>query len=1396
MEDSSQKLSSLNFDKLNVDNYHAWEFSMRMFLIGKNLWEIVQGTETLPNDANDDTKEKFQKRSNVALATVCLGVSKDLQIIVRPSKTAKEAWDSLATRFVEKTLSKKIFYRRKLYNAHMAPKADMTAHIDHIKMISEHLEACGNPISEEDLVMVLISSWPPEYNNLVTTLETLSEDKLTWTYVRDRAIAECDRIARRKDVHKTDNALYTRHDGGGFSHGRGSDVGRGRGRGRGSAKQSKKQKQCYKCHETGHLIRDCPKNNNDKKDNEDAKIAVEGQFDDECEFAFTAIETCDVSQDDTSTPSDCDSSAEYGDAEIADESIAEQQQAFVTMETDGGQEGVTRQQKPWLLDSGCSRHMTPTKTDFKRYLEFRVPIDVKLADKTTIPGYGIGDVMIKLFDGNEFVPVTIKNVLFVPQLQERLLSITDMTERGCSVTFEGKVCTLKLKGKTFLFGQRYGKLWRMNNCENEECFFAAASEFCNNSVSLELWHQRYGHLSYGNLNILNTNNMVEGLSGIDSKSPPCDEKCEGCIMGKHNRAPFPKKSSRVTTKPLELVHTDVCGPMSVDSIGRSRYFITFTDDYSRFVVTYTMKHKDEALDKFKEFVAMAETKFGYRITKTRSDNGGEYCSKAFEDHLKERGTQNEHTTPYTPQQNGTAERMNRTLMEKVRSMLYHSKLPLRFWAEALMVATYVRNCSPTCALKETPYERWNGEKPDVSIFRVFGCKAYARIPDEKRKKLDPKSQKCIFVGYPAGVKGYKLYDPVKQKMIVRRDVVFIENVFDHAIKEKGEPDELLPAICFDFDYEDDDDSADDARDATRDVGIQDEIDNPIGETVAEEVATDDMMRNRPRRNVNPINRYGTVATHRFGHWELPDEVHMAIGAGNDDPKSYRNAMNGPDSTLWKTAADVEMDSIVKNKTWDLVDLPPGKTAIGSKWVFKTKTNADGSINKHKARLVAQGYAQQHGIDYEETFSPVVKYESLRAVLAIANQHNMEIHQMDVNAAYLNGDIDADIYMRQPEGYINPNNPNKVCKLRKGLYGLKQGGRIWNEKIDKYLKSQGYIPSDADPCIYVKCKKGKIVIIALYVDDTIIVTNCNDMLHSAKKMLNEKFDMTDLGEVKSILGMSIKRNRKDGVLTINQSAYLRSVLERFGMADCNPVSTPIEPGKHYERTPDNEEGFETREFQALIGSLVYASIATRPDLSEAVGKLSQHMSRPNKEHWVAAKRLLRYVKGTLELGLKFERSNNFELVGYSDADWAGDVDTRKSTSGYVFMLGQAVVAWASKKQSVVALSTTEAEYIALCSATQEAVWLRRLLEGLQEGQARSTTIFEDNQGAICLSKNPKDHSRTKHIDIKYHYVRHAVQKEDIDVRHCETKRMIADTLTKGLPKPAFEKHRDAMNIGAC
>ena len=402
--------------------------------------------------------------------------------------------------------------------------------------------------------------------------------------------------------------------------------------------------------------------------------------------------------------------------------------------------------------------------------------------------------------------------------------------------------------------------------------------------------------------------------------------------------------------------------------------------------------------------------------------------------------------------------------------------------------------------------------------------------------------------------------------------------------------------------------------------------------------------------------------------------------------------------------------------------------------------------------------------------------------------------MDVKSAFLNGTLEEEIYMQQPEGFVDRNHPEMVCLLKKTLYGLKQSARCWNKVLDEYLKSKGFIRSSADPCMYIRisCDGTKVVIIAVYVDDTIIVSNDMDVLNSEKRSLHRRFDMDDRGIVHYILGMRIRRHEQSKTLTIDQSQYLSNVLKRFGFEDCKPVATPME-NKRLMKIDENDEPLETKEYQALVGSLLYSAICTRPDLCAAVSILSQFMSGPGPEHWVAAKRVLRYIKGTLSLGLCFESNNGLILHGYSDSDWAGDTVDRKSRSGYVFMLGGATISWMSKKQSVVASSSTEAEYIALSIAGQEATWLRRLLGSLNQNQTKETVLYGDNMGAIHLSKNPKDHARTKHIDIRFHFIRDMLESGDIILNYIESRENVADTFTKPLPRNMFEYLRDSMNL---
>ena len=605
--------------------------------------------------------------------------------------------------------------------------------------------------------------------------------------------------------------------------------------------------------------------------------------------------------------------------------------------------------------------------------------------------------------------------------------------------------------------------------------------------------------------------------------------------------------------------------------------------------------------------------------------------------------------------------------------------------------------------------------------KVFGCTAYMHIPDEKRSKLDKKSRRCIFIGYPEHSKGYKLYDPGSGKMVRSRNVIFVEDDFkDNNVSRERQPKDLLKDVEF-VDNETNDMvvrfETDDieVNDLPRDEVMEEDMNDMVNDMLGDNVLVDDNVNRRTSQREKS-------SPDRYGDWEY------ASIANVHEPRNIREAFEGIHAKEWKSATDDEYNSLMENQTWELVDLPRGKNLIGSKWVFKVKHGSDGEVDRFKARLVAQGYTQEPGIDYKEVFAPVARYNSIRSILAIANQLDLEVHQMDVKSAFLNGNLAEEIYMKQPNGYIDKNNPHMVCKLQKSLYGLKQSARCWNLVLDSFLKSNGYVQSSADPCIYCKVmlKNGKriLMIIAIYVDDTILASNDINMLKEEKLKLSKRFEMDDRGEIHYLLGMCIRRDRKLKTLTIDQSIYLQNVLKRFGFDDCKSVSTPMEAGKKFQKLSDDDV-VDIKKYQAAIGSLVYASIGTRPDISVAVGALSQFMSKPGQEHWSGVKRIFRYLKGTLSYGLKFVASDNFVLHGYCDADWAGDTDTRKSTSGYIFKLGGATISWSSKRQAVVALSSTEAEYIALSYAAQEIVWLRNLLSSLGFRQAKPTVLFEDN-----------------------------------------------------------------------
>jgi hypothetical protein len=512
---------------------------------------------------------------------------------------------------------------------------------------------------------------------------------------------------------------------------------------------------------------------------------------------------------------------------------------------------------------------------------------------------------------------------------------------------------------------------------------------------------------------------------------------------------------------------------------------------------------------------------------------------------------------------------------------------------------------------------------------------------------------------------------------------------------------------------------------------------------------------------------------------------------DDDPKTYGEAMSSRDSAFWKEAIQDEIDSIMQNNTWKLADLPPGCKPLGSKWIFKRKMKVDGSIDKYKARLVIQGFRQKEGIDFFDTYAPVARISTIRLLLALAAIHNLVIHQMDVKTAFLNGELDEEIYMHQPEGFVMPGNEHKVCKLIKSLYGLKQAPKQWHQKFDEVVLSNGFMLNQADKCVYSKFDtSGKGVIICLYVDDMLIFGTNQDQVDQTKAFLSSKFDMKDMGEADVILGIKIIRGEHG--ITISQSHYIEKMLAKFNVKDISPIFTPMDPNAKL--MPNKGEAVNQLEYSRAIGSLMYAMISTRPDIAFAVGKLSRFTHNPSLIHWQAVNRLFKYLKATMDFGLTYTGFPSV-LEGYSDASWITNMEDHSSTSGWVFLLGGGAICWASKKQTCITNSTMESEFVALAAAGKEAEWLRNLIYEipLWPKPISPISIRCDSAATLAKAYSQTYNGKSRHLGVRHSMIRELITDGVISVVFVKTQHNLADHLTKALSRDLVGKSAKGMGL---
>lgn len=1005
----------------------------------------------------------------------------------------------------------------------------------------------------------------------------------------------------------------------------------------------------------------------------------------------------------------------------------------------------------WILDSGASMHMTYRREFFCQYMEFNQNDSnrtVKLGNKQNIEVLGEGTVLVKSKLKGNWQESRLENVLYVPDLRRNLFSEGAVTRKGY-IIIKNKESAQIIKNNEVVMSAHL----RENNLYELD-IKAIIQESCNIVQSdIKVWHERLGHLNVKEIkNMSKTGAIPVVLTGNGNFV------CEACQYGKQARNPF-KKSMRGATQAGDIVYSDVCGPMSESSVSGSHYFVLFKDGATSYRHVYFLKHKDEVLECFKKYNAIVNNRFQHDVRILHTDNGREYVNKEFKNFLEIKGITHECTAPYTPQQNGRSERELRTIMESARSMLYAKDIPMNLWAEAVDCAVYLLNRSSSSqTIDVSPYELWFNQRPNLNHIRIFGSVGYVHIPNEKRKKLDKKSTKMMLVGYEQ--ENYRMYDQNTKKITVSRDVRFDE------LSSVTEPRRNYAEINIDGQAEEDQQtrtpqqSTLDESDTLEASSSDESMKSSEDQDVCYQPASNTGMTLRPRKNKNmEVNL---------------TEINV--------PETYEEAVTGLEKKNWKKAIEDELKSHEKNNTWNIVDRTP-KKPITCKWVFSIKKNKEGEIERYKARLCARGFSQIKGMDYKETFSPTSRYDSIRLILSIAAKENLEIEQFDVKTAFLYGDLLEEIYMEVPEGVEADS--SKVCKLNKSLYGLKQSPRCWNKKFTLFLTTYGFKPCHADNCIFVGYFNNIQVLLIIYVDDGLLLSENKDILSVILNDLGNNFEIRTL-KLNSFVGMEI--NKTPGRISISQRYYIESVIKKFNLTEAKGCSTPVDVNVKLSKNEDENDTVNSFPYREAVGALIFLSSVSRPDITYAVNLVSRYVSNPGAIHVNAVKRIIRYLITTKDVSIVYE--NGTELIGYSDSDFAGDIDSRKSNTGYLFLMNGGPVTWASRKQNTVALSTTESEYMAASDAAREILWLRQFL--LDIGKPQNTvTLKIDSQSAIKLIHNPVFHKRSKHIDVRYNFIREKVELKIINIEYVESSYQLADFLTKALPLSRFNFIRDSI-----
>ncbi|KAL3712502.1 hypothetical protein TMatcc_001201 [Talaromyces marneffei ATCC 18224] len=1085
----------------------------------------------------------------------------------------------------------------------------------------------------------------------------------------------------------------------------------------------------------------------------------------------------------------------------------------------------------WVIDGGATCYCTGDIKCFES-LDRRYKGRLGTVSKSTkIDGKGLA--VIPLENGH---CARIRDVMYVPGMKGNLLSTQMLHVDGIYNSHEENGYRFYREDrKTLATGYNIGRtsylgtvryqdaLLTKSQGQNREFMAFLAQE---KQPDWELLHRRFGHAGERRMR-----RLVKrlGITFKDSKD------CEVCIQAKsvkqQNRNAVPK-----TKKPLERVSVDFWGPYRKGE-GKEAYYLSITDDATRFSwIHITDNRRLETVQRIlSRWMRRQERELGVFLVNIRLDNAKEFV--ALKPWAEDLGIDLEFTEFYTPAQNGVAERLNRLLLEIARSLMIGMNIPKVYWPYALEMANFIRNRTVFLkGSKKSPYEALFGEEWKLSKFRVPFCKVWFHIKTDD--KLEPRAKEGTLVGFTKSSSQYVILDRQDREHKVTNPI-FMEDEYGFLSKESGERGEIEtsqqkpftigqsigPMIEF-------------QSNKGAEIPTQVDIENEISHDLIPEVRTTDELipetptnhTSIPESSTNPerisIESESTLAptttlrrtdrvrkptqavlesaateaiyrrkSRQGRRQEAREAIAIELLLGDDDefaynavktegeipiPQTYEEAVNDPKfGSQWRKAVELEIRNLIRFGTWRFVKRPDHKAVISCKWVFDIKYQADGRIERFKARLVARGFSQQEGLDFEDTFAPVIRLESLRVLFAIAAMYGLTAHLLDATNAFVGSKLDKQIYMEVPKGLPKSLQPRKdeVCELLQSLYGLRQSANLWCHKVKKFVTSIGFKPSTADPGTFIN-ERGTII--ALYMDDILVFSKNEKAIELTKEKLKEFHPMKDSGRVNKILGIRI--TWLDGSIRLDQEFYTIRILEEFDMLESKPQMLPLSPNLNLDEDSPKLSHEAHSQFRHAIGRLTYLAGGTRPDIQRTVNRLSQHLVEPKEIHFKAIKHLLRYLRGTTNYAISYLKgSKDKKLVGYTDAAY-GNASNLRSTTGYIFMLAGGPIYWSSRKQPITATSSSEAEYIAAADSAKQAIWLRHFLYSIRKPETYKNgpiPLYIDNTSALKLAGNPVMHSRSKHIMIRYHVIRDFIERDEIKPIHIPGDQMLADSLTKAV-----------------